>query len=332
MNTARCGMARLLVFVSLGLWGSWGSALGQSPEMLVLGGTTVVRYEYPGSKPIDAFVGYGMSKLNYGWGMTYGPDGMLYVSDQMNSEIYRYHGQTGQYQGVFIPNGSGGQYSPVGMAFHDDHLYICNIHTDRVLRYVAATGAFAGIFIEPGAGSLDGPGSIAFDASGHVWVASSLNDKVLQYDAATGAFLSEVLAPPGKTMDSPIGLLVDSKGNLFISAYASSNIFVIPPGGAIQELVPSGSAGLLKPGHMAFSPEGHLLVANDGNFRVLGFDRATGVLTGKFVSDGNAGFLGPGRAVAFVPQKDACYADCDGTGQLDIDDFVCFQTAYALGC
>ncbi len=26
------------------------------------------------------------------------------------------------------------------------------------------------------------------------------------------------------------------------------------------------------------------------------------------------------------------YADCDGSGSLDIDDFVCFQTAYAIGC
>ncbi len=25
-------------------------------------------------------------------------------------------------------------------------------------------------------------------------------------------------------------------------------------------------------------------------------------------------------------------ADCDASGQLDIDDFICFQTAYAIGC
>ena len=26
------------------------------------------------------------------------------------------------------------------------------------------------------------------------------------------------------------------------------------------------------------------------------------------------------------------YADCDASGELDIDDFICFQTAYAIGC
>jgi hypothetical protein len=27
----------------------------------------------------------------------------------------------------------------------------------------------------------------------------------------------------------------------------------------------------------------------------------------------------------------ACYPDCDGSGNLNIDDFICFQTFYALG-
>ena len=27
-----------------------------------------------------------------------------------------------------------------------------------------------------------------------------------------------------------------------------------------------------------------------------------------------------------------CYADCDGDAALSIDDFVCFQTSFAVGC
>ncbi len=27
-----------------------------------------------------------------------------------------------------------------------------------------------------------------------------------------------------------------------------------------------------------------------------------------------------------------CVPDCDGSGQLNIDDFICFQTLFALGC
>ncbi len=32
------------------------------------------------------------------------------------------------------------------------------------------------------------------------------------------------------------------------------------------------------------------------------------------------------------PTLPKCYADCDGDGVLDINDFICFQTYYAIGC
>ncbi len=32
------------------------------------------------------------------------------------------------------------------------------------------------------------------------------------------------------------------------------------------------------------------------------------------------------------PDPNPCYADCDGDGVLSIDDFICFQTYFALGC
>jgi uncharacterized membrane protein len=35
--------------------------------------------------------------------------------------------------------------------------------------------------------------------------------------------------------------------------------------------------------------------------------------------------------LATIPAATACYADCDGSGSLTIDDFICFQTNYALG-
>ncbi len=37
----------------------------------------------------------------------------------------------------------------------------------------------------------------------------------------------------------------------------------------------------------------------------------------------------------FIPldfDQNSCYADCDGNGILNIDDFICFQTFYAIGC
>jgi hypothetical protein len=41
----------------------------------------------------------------------------------------------------------------------------------------------------------------------------------------------------------------------------------------------------------------------------------------------------PGTGANFVltGSVDACYADCDASGGLNIDDFICFQTLYAIG-
>ena len=42
---------------------------------------------------------------------------------------------------------------------------------------------------------------------------------------------------------------------------------------------------------------------------------------------------GYGLWVATIPPIDTntCYADCDASGALSIDDFICFQTFFALG-
>ena len=76
----------------------------------------------------------------------------------------------------------------------------------------------------------------------------------------------------------------------------------------------------------------------------------------KFVATDWAGNVGTGPELAFtVPAQADCDAsgsldiddficfqtlfglgdlgaDCDGSGELDIDDFICFQTAFGLGC
>lgn len=41
--------------------------------------------------------------------------------------------------------------------------------------------------------------------------------------------------------------------------------------------------------------------------------------------------FGDGYAVLIAHLPDPCYADCDASGELDIDDFLCFQTAFGIG-
>ncbi len=49
---------------------------------------------------------------------------------------------------------------------------------------------------------------------------------------------------------------------------------------------------------------------------------------GRIVGWGRHNAMEP-RAFMLVPEA-ACYADCDGSGALDIDDFICFQTFFAV--
>jgi len=311
---------------------SAGSAMAQVDQLLVLDGGKIVRYEYPNGTPIDHFVGQGATSLSNGWNMVYGPDGNLFVSCQNTAAVYRFNGQTGQYINTFIQSGAGGLTQPLGIAFQGNFFYVCSYNSDSVLQYNASTGNFVKNFILPGAGTLDGPQDIQFDTLGNAFVTSSLNDKVLKYNAITGAFISEILAPAGKSMNSPIGLLLDAQGNLFISCNGSDNILTIPSGGAIKELVAPFASGMNNPRDMCLSPEGWLLIGGVSTNKVLGFDRITGGFTGTFVFDNNDAGLGGGNSVIFVPQASSCYADCDGNGTLNIDDFICFQTFFVLGC
>ncbi len=54
-------------------------------------------------------------------------------------------------------------------------------------------------------------------------------------------------------------------------------------------------------------------IADDG--RIVGWGRQSGAES---------------RAFLLVPEA-ACYADCDGNSVLNIDDFICFQTLFAIG-
>jgi hypothetical protein len=48
--------------------------------------------------------------------------------------------------------------------------------------------------------------------------------------------------------------------------------------------------------------------------------------------DGAGLALGQGFIRVKIPDVVACYPDCDGDGVLAIDDFICFQTFFAVGC
>src|SRR5262249_37766555 len=98
-----------------------------------------------------------------GPGLTFGPDGNLYVADFVHSSVARVNGATGEFMDTFVFPGSGGLNGPTGIIFGScNHLCVSSADNNMVLRYHGTTGTFIDIFINPGSEGLSFPGYLIF--------------------------------------------------------------------------------------------------------------------------------------------------------------------------
>jgi DNA-binding beta-propeller fold protein YncE len=126
--------------------------------------------------------------------LAFGPDGMLYVSDQTLG-IMRFNPATGEFLGVFVSAGPDGPRAASALAFGPDgNLYVADRDASSVLRFNGQTGRFMDNFISSQTGGLKGPASLAFGSNHQLYVSSSENHSVLRYDGQTGAFIGKVLS------------------------------------------------------------------------------------------------------------------------------------------
>jgi DNA-binding beta-propeller fold protein YncE len=189
-------------------------------------------------------------------------------------------------------------------------------------------------FIGPGNG-LDGVHGLAQAASGDWYVASFISDRVLRYNG-NGTFIEIAIAPGAFGLNNPVDILIDELQRMYVSSLASNAILLKDlTTGTISELVAPASGGLDAPRYLSLEPgTNHLLVVTfSGNGQYLRFNRMTGVFLGPFLTPLAGGISGDPSMVVFKPDAvPGCYADCDGDGVLSIDDFICFQTFFAIGC
>ena len=78
-------------------------------------------------------------------GITFGPDGHLYVASSDSGRIVRYHGQTGAWIDTFADDGplSGARHLNFGP---DGHLYLAAGPFGQIVRYDGVTGDYLGVF------------------------------------------------------------------------------------------------------------------------------------------------------------------------------------------
>ncbi|MCA9278671.1 MAG: NHL repeat-containing protein [Phycisphaeraceae bacterium] len=310
------------------------STFGQSEFLVVdYDGDKIVRYEWPSGLVKDHFVGTGLTNLNAPYKAVYGPDGDLYVSGTLSNNVQKYNGQTGQSLGEIISPGAGGLSTPLGLTFGvDNMLYICSGTNDRVKRWDPNTGVVSD-FIVPG-NNLDNPHDLAQASNGDWYVTSYNNDRVLRY-SASGAYVEDAIVAGAFGLDGPIGCVVDPQNRLFVASEISDKLLVkdLTTGG-VSQFVASGVGGLDRPYFLSLGPEPDVLytVGFRGTAQFLKFNRNTGTFLGTYLSPGTGGLSNGAVAVAFVPDIEPCYADCDNNGNLNIFDYICFGNAYTIGC
>ena len=118
-----------------------------------------------------SFLGAFCSPTNFAtptgaYGLCFGPDGNLYVSDSGNKRVLRFNGTNGVLLNQFASGG--GLDNPVGLRFGGDgHLYVVSNNwygTGRqcVIRYNGTTGAFMDQFATGGITTSWGISFLAF--------------------------------------------------------------------------------------------------------------------------------------------------------------------------
>jgi DNA-binding beta-propeller fold protein YncE len=227
----------------------------------------------------SAFVAAGSGGLSTPKGITFGPNGNLYVASN-DGAVLRYNGTTGAYISTFVSQGSGGLSGQSGncLAFGPDaNLYASSSNTNQVLEYNGNTGAFVKAFVSAESGGLTNPRGLTFGPDGNLYVTS--------FDVNSGAngimrYKGPLAGSPGGPLPAP-GL----SGATFVAQFESR-----PPesGG-----VPAGGAA-----QVIFGPDGNLYV--DGGFfqGVNRYDGTTGAFLNTFVSQGSGG-LTNGKGMAF---------------------------------
>ncbi len=189
-----------------GDWGSYRTFLyGPDKHLYVTDSSSVQRFNGTTGAFIDSFVPSGSGGLARATGMTFGPDGQLYVSAYHDGKIRRYNGTTGAFIDVFATTGS---LLEIGLAFSPTGVLYAQDNTGNVYRINGTTGAIIDNL------SVGGSGDLTFGPDDNLYAVAG--GGVKRFNGVTGAFMDSFV--PSGTMDFPRGMEFGPDGNLYVLA------------------------------------------------------------------------------------------------------------------
>ena len=280
-----------------------GSLVAQDLFVSGFNGNTIARCQVDGPS-CENLVQGGSGGLAGPHSLTFGPDGLLYVTSFNGDQVLRYNPDTGAFVDVFVTTGSGGLNTPSAAVFGaDGQLYVTGLNSQNVLRYDGTNGNFSDAFVTAGSGGLAGPESLAFGPDGNLYVLSGVNANVLRYDGDTGAFLDTFIAAGAGGMNDPHVMFFHTDGLLYITTFGNHKVLRFDgQSGAFVDvfvqddpMTAEDESGGLRSAHGAgFGPDGNLYVASFGTNGVMRYNGETGAFLDVVLgaSEGVAGPIG----------------------------------------
>jgi sugar lactone lactonase YvrE len=252
----------------------------------------VLRFDMA-SQTYQPFMSPGSGGLQGAGGITFGPDGNLYVAFGLQqNEVLKYDGATGNFLGVYVSSGSGGLNSPWGIKFGSDgNLYVCSSNSNQILKYEGpgspngvTPGQFLGVFANM---QHAFPFNFDFGPDGNVYVScpegapNTLDSFIDEYygpsSPLAGQFVGTFVANGTGGLNDARTPLFDQQGNLYVADDHLNEVLEYQgpngtnPGAIIQTYVTTGQGTLAAPNGMAIGLDGNLYVSSRDTSEVLRF-------------------------------------------------------------
>ncbi len=217
--------------------------------------TIIQRVDPETGRSVDNFIDGVLEGAGTFVDLLFEPSGNLLALDNVNANVRRYDGKTGQALGIFFNIQVSGRFAPKYMEYGPDgNIYIAGNGAggNAIYRFNATTGEALGAFVSAGSGGLQTGQGLVFHTDGFLYVSNGLGNNILRYHADTGAFDSEFVPT-------------------------------------------AGNGGLRNPHSLRFGPDGHLYVASRSTHSVKRYDGTSGEFLGDFVAPGSGGSPGTGQ-------------------------------------
>lgn len=214
------------------------------------GSNSIVRYRADTLEFVDFFVSVtGNPGIT---GVTFGPDGDMYLGGYNSDSVFRFDGSTGAAKGEVVRRSDGANGVDNGLVFGPDGLlYVPGFDSHNVIRWDPASGR-AETFIASGSGGLRRTRGILFEPDGSgLLVSSEGSGEILRYHR-DGRFDRRLAQFPF----GPNGMAFAADGSLLVTGFGGDRVERIDArtGASLGTLVNANAGGLSGATFLALLP------------------------------------------------------------------------------